>query len=264
MSDAWGSPGQRPQRSRLDPRVLFWVGVVAVVFVVLGATHHVSSSTVIYLCVLIPSAVLHEIAHGAVANLLGDDTAKRAGRLSLNPVRHLDPLGSIILPGMLVLSSALSGGAPLAFGWAKPVPVNMSRLRHPRNGSIWVSLAGPATNALLLVVCGLLFRYWLHHNLFLPPGATTYPLAYQVLIYGGLANITLCVFNLLPIPPLDGSVLIERLLPPRALGQYFRLRPYGMLLVFVIAFVGLRNPAVQSHLFDGELHLWNAVSGAAL
>ena len=264
MSDGWGSPAEGPRRAPPDPRTLFWVGVVAVVLVALAATHHIGSTTVIYLCVLIPSAVLHEIAHGAVANALGDDTAKRAGRLSLNPVRHLDPLGSLILPGMLVLYSTLGGGAPLAFGWAKPVPVNMARLRHPRNGSIWVSLAGPATNAALVVVCGLLFRYFLHHDLFLPAGATAYPLAYQVLIDAGLANITLCFFNLLPLPPLDGSVLIERLLPPRALGPYFRLRPYGMLVVFVIAFVGLRSPAVANHVFGAEIRLWNAVSGAGL
>ena len=212
MSDNWGSPAERSRPQRRDPRTFIWVLVVIGVLSFLVGAHKISSFTIVYICVLIPSIILHEVSHGVVANIFGDDTAKRAGRLTLNPVPHIDIFGSIILPGLLALS-----GSGLAFGYAKPVPVTVSRLRHPRNDSVWVSLAGPFTNAVLFVGCALAFRYLSAHNTFVSPGSNTLPLTYQILFEASLANLTLGVFNLLPIPPLDGSVLIERLLPARAL-----------------------------------------------
>jgi Zn-dependent protease len=236
------------------------VAVVAAALVIfLVRTHHLSRFTLIYFCVLIPSIILHEISHGFVANVLGDDTAKRAGRLTLNPVPHIDPMGSVVVPGLLLLS-----GAGVAFGWAKPVPVNVGRLRRPRNGSVWVSLAGPATNAVLFVAAALAFRYLLAHQLFLSPTATELPVGYEFLLTAGLANITIGVFNLIPIPPLDGSAVIERLVPTRHLQRYYQLRPYGMLIVFAVAIFVLPSSAVGNHLFGAELHLWNAVSGTNL
>jgi Zn-dependent protease len=241
----------------MEQRTLILVIVVVAIVAVLVGAKKIQSTEIIYWAVLIPSIILHEISHGWVANFFGDDTAKRAGRLSLNPLRHIDPFGSVILPALLVLSR--SG---VAFGWAKPVPVNISRLRHPRNNSIWVSLAGPFTNAVLFVVCGLVFRFLFDHGVFLSAVNTGLPLGYEILFEAAMANLTLCFFNLLPIPPLDGSVLIERLLPPSALQGYFRIRPYGMLIVFAVAFIGLQNPTFGNHVFDGELRLFNGVSGA--
>jgi Zn-dependent protease len=256
VSDDWGSPAERPRPQRRDPRTFIWVLVVVGVLSFLVGAHRISSFTIVYICVLIPSIILHEVSHGVVANIFGDDTAKRAGRLTLNPVPHIDIFGSIILPGLLALS-----GSGLAFGYAKPVPVTVSRLRHPRNDSVWVSLAGPITNAVLFVGCALAFRYLYAHHAFVSPDPTAnIPLTYQILFEASLANLTLGVFNLLPIPPLDGSVLIERLLPARALQQYFRLRPYGLLIVFLFAFIILQNAAVQTHLANAEFRAWNAVS----
>lgn len=238
----------------MDQRTVIWIIAGAVVAGLLLRTHHISSFTVIYFCVLIPSIILHEVSHGAVANLFGDDTAKRAGRLTLNPIRHIDLFGSIILPALLVLSGSV------AFGWAKPVPVNVSRLRHPRNDSVWVSLAGPFTNAILFVICGLVFRYSLAHSLFLSPTSNSYPLGYKILLIGGLANITIGFFNLIPIPPLDGSVLVERLLPHRAMQRYYQIRPIGMIVVFLVALFAFQNPSVQNHLFNWELDIWSFVA----
>lgn len=229
--------------------------VAAAVAAVLVRSHTINSFTVIYFCVLIPSVILHEVSHGVVANWLGDDTAKRAGRLTLNPLAHVDPVGTIVVPAVLVLTSGV------AFGWAKPVPVNVGRLRHPRNGSVWVSLAGPATNALLFVAAALVFRFLEHRGLWLSPTDTTLPLVGQVLLIVGIANIWVCVFNLLPVPPLDGSAVVERLVPDRHLHTYYRIRPFGMVAVLLVALLVLQQASVATHVFDGALHLWNAVAG---
>src|SRR5277367_3491431 len=128
-----------------------WVVAGVLVFVVLVAHHNISRQEIIIFCVLFPSIILHEIMHGYVANAFGDDTAKRAGRLSLNPAVHVDPVGTLIVPALLSL------GSVGFFGWAKPVPVNTARLRSPRNQGVLVSLAGPATNAVLAAVAAVVF-----------------------------------------------------------------------------------------------------------
>lgn len=232
------------------------MAVAVVIVVALVRTHHLNRFGIIYFCVLVPSIILHEVSHGAVAYAFGDDTAKRAGRLTLNPIPHIDPLGSIILPAIFVLSGNV------AIGYAKPVPVNVSRLRHPRNESVLVSLAGPGTNAVIFVACALAFRLSLAHGLFLSPTSTTLPLGYQILLEGGLVNITLGMFNLIPLPPLDGSAVIERLLPARAIPRYYRLRPFGMVVVLLFALLVFRQAAVETHFLDAELRLWNAVAGS--
>ncbi len=154
MSAGWpSSPPQGPRR-RLDPRWLTVIVVAVIVVVVLVRQKriHITDQEVLYFLAIIPSIILHEVTHGWVALAFGDDTAKRAHRLSLNPLVHVSIFGTLILPALLVL-----GGYP-PFGWAKPVPVNISRLRHPRNNHVVVALAGPVMNIGLAVIFGLLFR----------------------------------------------------------------------------------------------------------
>ena len=168
------------------------------------------------LAVLVPSVMLHEIAHGWVADRLGDPTARHAGRLTLNPIAHVDGFGTILMP----LLTAMSGIG--AFGWAKPVPVTPRLLRDPRSHSLYVGLAGPAVNIGLAVLAAVAYR----------------ALEQEWLLWLGFINVILAVFNLLPIPPLDGSAVVERVLPHRMWPAWLRFRQYGMLLVLAFAFFG--------------------------
>jgi Zn-dependent protease len=185
---------------------------------------------VLLLAVVAPSVILHEISHGAVALALGDDTAKRAGRLTLNPIAHIDPFGTLLLPLMLSLSGVG------AFGYAKPVPVNVRNLRDPRRHSLWVSLAGPAVNLALALVATVLLKTVFHDELYNAFYIDDLPLVVQWVFWLGFANVALAVFNLLPIPPLDGSALVERVLPAHWWPTWLRFRPYGMgiVLLFVL------------------------------
>jgi Zn-dependent protease len=184
--------------------------------------------TVYWFIGLVVAVILHEISHGIVALWFGDDTAKRAGRLTLNPVPHIDPFGSVVLPAL----GALSGFPVLA--WAKPVPVDPRRLRHRRRDMLLVSLAGPATNLLLMTGAALLTRELIrgHDYLFLDqlPAVAAFAFSFATV------NLFLGLFNLLPIPPLDGSALLERALPAHALDTWYRLRPYGILVLFLLVF----------------------------
>jgi len=175
---------------------------------------------------LVFAIVFHEVAHGWTALALGDPTAKEQRRLSLNPIRHVDPIGTLILPGMLALA-----GAPV-FGWAKPVPVIKQRLRNPRYGMMAVAAAGPLTNLALAsigaIAVGLLVRAGV------PETASVRGFFVLSLTYFVLVNVFLAFFNLLPIPPFDGSHIVEGLLPERLAGAYERLRPFGMILFFAL------------------------------
>jgi Zn-dependent protease len=181
---------------------------------------------------LVVAVILHEISHGVVANWLGDDTAKRAGRLTLNPIPHIDPFGSIVLPAMGALA-----GLPV-IGFAKPVPVNPTRLRRPRRDLVFVSLAGPFTNFLLCLVFAVIARWMVDQGRGI--GGTfdsaTGDLLLEIVFYFSLINLLLGLFNLLPIPPLDGSALIERVLPASWLPHWYRFRPYGILVLFALVF----------------------------
>ena len=180
---------------------------------------------------LVVAIILHEISHGVVALWFGDDTAKRAGRLTLNPIPHIDPFGSIILPAMGAIT-----GLPI-IGFAKPVPVNPARLRHPRRDMLFVSLAGPFTNFLLMATAALVTRSLLRgHFLGSGIGSDSPDLAVQIFFAFAVVNLFLGLFNLLPIPPLDGSALVERVLPDRALPTWYRFRPYGFLVLVVLVF----------------------------
>jgi Zn-dependent protease len=179
---------------------------------------------------LIVAIVFHEVAHGWVASLLGDPTAKERRRLSLNPLRHVDPLGTVIVPGMLALVKA-----PV-FGWAKPVPVIKQRLRNPRFAMMAVAAAGPASNLLLAaggaVLLGLLVRG-------VGDVQPAEPVRFLALNLSNflMINVFLALFNLLPIPPFDGSHIVEGLLPPQAAAGYERLRPLGFPLVLILIVV---------------------------
>ena len=169
---------------------------------------------------LLIAITFHEAAHGFVANLLGDSTARQLGRVTFNPLKHIDPVGTVILPGVLLLSHS-----PFLFGYAKPVPVNFRNLSHPRLDMVWVALAGPATNILLAVAAALAF----HALPLVPPTAAQW--VADNLKNGFLINIVLAVFNMMPIPPLDGGRVAVGLLPRPLAEPLARLEPYGMLIL---------------------------------
>ncbi len=203
------------------------------------------SNYVYFFIAVIPSIVLHEVSHGYVAYLFGDPTAKESGRLTLNPLRHVDPFGTVLLPALLLFA-----GLP-AFGYAKPVPVNVSRLRDPRRQSLYVALVGPLVNVVLSAVGYVISEIALH---------VTYQLwMLQLGAYIGLVNLTLAVFNLLPIPPLDGSAIIERFVPRRRLADYYRFRaaalPIVMVLVILDAAVFHVGTSALTSLQNWWLHL---------
>jgi Zn-dependent protease len=207
--------------------------------------------TVIYFVALVVSIILHEISHGVVALFFGDDTAKRAGRLTLNPVPHVDPFGSIILPAF----GAISGIPVIA--WAKPVPVNPNQMRHPRRNMLWVGLVGPFTNFALMFLSALVARsLWGTFTIHAGDQISDLPLTFQLAYYFAISNLFLGIFNLLPIPPLDGSSLLERVLPESWLPNWYRFRPYGMLVLFALIFF---TPLLQKLINPFEQHLWNFI-----
>ena len=199
---------------------------------------------VLFLAVLLPSVIFHEVAHGWVAERLGDPTARRAGRITLNPIRHVDPVGSLVFPAVL----AAAGQS--VWGWARPVPVEPQHFRRPTQGMAVVALAGPATNLLLAAVVARLSPLvdlrgagglsTLGHGVYwegLDIGVRTGALWGRVLFAVVLVNCSLAVFNMLPLPPLDGSRLVPLLLPPRARDGFNRLAPYGFLVLFLLVVV---------------------------
>lgn len=176
---------------------------------------------------LLLSIIVHEVSHGMTADFLGDPTAKRAGRLTLNPLKHLDPIGSVLVPLALLLMMKFTGGG-IIFGWAKPVPINPRNFRDQKYGSAKVSLAGPASNLLIALVFGLTLR-------FIPAlSGLSLGLMFSLIVY---INILLAVFNLLPIPPLDGSKILFTFLPSTVKMRRIKmmLQQYGMfILIFIL------------------------------
>lgn len=169
---------------------------------------------------------LHEAAHGYVAKRLGDDTAWQLGRVTFNPLKHVDPVGTIALPVIL-----LAMHAPFLFGYAKPVPVRFDRLRHPRRGMVWVAAAGPGMNLLMATAAALL----LHGIGFLPPVAARWAL--DNLVHAIELNVVLAIFNLIPIPPLDGGRVAVGLLPDALAAPLARLERYGIAIVIGVLFI---------------------------
>ena len=207
-----------------------------------------ATDAVFYVIILIMSVVMHEISHGFMAEYFGDKTARNAGRLTINPLKHLDMFGSIILPAFLILTKS-----PFLFGWAKPVPYNPANLRDKKWGTIWVAGAGILANLTTAFIFGILIRLTLSLDLF----STVLSLQafYKITSIIVIVNLALAIFNLVPIPPLDGSKILFSLLPRSAFPFISFLEKYSLILLFVfIAFFSdYLYPilAFMYHLFTG-------------
>lgn len=177
---------------------------------------------------------LHEAAHAYVANRCGDTTAKMFGRLSLNPIRHIDPVGTVIIPILVGVLTHFN----FVIGYAKPVPISWNQLRHPRRDMIFVTLAGPFANLLMAVLWAASFKLatWLHPE-------TSMPALFLLMTAraGMIINLVLAALNLLPLPPLDGSRVVSSLLPPRKAMIYERIEPYGFFILILLMFTGILN-----------------------
>ncbi len=179
----------------------------------------------IYIIPLTFAITLHEFAHGWVANQCGDATARMLGRLTLNPIKHIDPMGSILVPIVLYFT-----GSPFLFGWAKPVPINFNALKYPKRDMILVALAGPASNFIM----ALLWSFAIMIALSLES-----QLLIEMAKFGVVINLVLGVFNLLPLPPLDGSRIVSALLPNNLAYYYNKLEVYGLYIVLALLFFGI-------------------------
>ena len=202
------------------------------------------TDTIFYVAILIMSIVIHEVSHGFMAERFGDDTARNAGRLTLNPLKHLDLFGSILLPAVLILSHA-----GFLFGWAKPVPYNPNNLSSRKWGTIWVAAAAILANFLIAIIFGLIIRFSLGFSL--PPAFYFITSAIVVV------NLALGIFNLIPIPPLDGSKILFSFLPDSAFSFILAYEQYSLvlLLVFIVFF--------SDYLYPILAFLFNLVTGLA-
>ena len=183
------------------------------------------STIIISITVFIIVIVTHELAHGWVAYSLGDPTARDAGRLTLNPLAHLDPVGTVLLPALLVMARS-----PVIFGWARPVPVNPFNFRDPRKGMLLTSLAGPGANFMLALLFAAVFKTGMF---------PAHSLGWTFLLYGILISLVLGMFNLIPIPPLDGGGIVASILPPELAARYMRIERYGFLILIGLLYLGL-------------------------
>lgn len=178
---------------------------------------------------------LHEVAHGRVAQHFGDPTAESQGRLSLNPIRHIDLVGTVIVPAILLLT----GG--FLFGWAKPVPVNPSRLRRPRQDMVWVAVAGPAANLVMALAWAAILSFSQHQGT-----GVMFEWLQRMSVIGVVINLLLAVFNMLPIPPLDGGRVLTNLMPPGPVSQFLaKIEPFGLFIVLGLLMTGVLSMVVS-------------------
>ena len=177
------------------------------------------------LVVLFLSIMIHEVAHGYTAYRFGDPTAKLSGRLTLNPLKHIDPLGTLVVPLLLYVTHA-----PFLFGWAKPVPINESNFHNPQKQIAWCAAAGPLSNFTLATIFSIVLR-----NIPIPV------FFQELLAQGIILNVVLGCFNLIPFPPLDGSRILANFLPYKMKLQYYRVEPYGTIIIFLCMYLGIFN-----------------------
>ena len=203
----------------------------------------------VYALPVVFAITLHEAAHGYVAKHFGDTTAYMLGRVSLNPLRHIDPIGTILIP----ILTLLMGG--ILFGWAKPVPVNFSHLRNPKKDMLWVALAGPASNLAMALGWGLMMKI----AIMMPDSALSLPMGLMGRA-GVTINVVLMVLNLLPLLPLDGGRIAVSLLPHRLAYRYAMLEPYGMIVLVILLFSGILG-AIMGPLINAMMALISLLFG---
>lgn len=191
----------------------------------------------IYALPVIFAITVHEASHGYVARYFGDMTAHYQGRITLNPLRHIDPIGTILVPSLTLLL----GG--ILFGWAKPVPVDFSKLRSPKQDMLWVAAAGPASNFVMAILWALAYNFST-----LAPGDFSTPLRLMAQA-GILINVVLMVLNLFPLPPLDGGRIAVSLLPNHLASRYARIEPYGFIILLVLLFTGILSMIIGPFIY---------------
>ena len=198
--------------------------------------------------ILLFSVILHEVAHGLMAYKFGDHTAERAGRLTLNPIPHIDPIGTIFLPLLLKLS-----GSPILFGWAKPVPVNPLNFSNIKKGELFVALAGVGANFFLSISCSVLLH--------ILEATFPNPLLLSLAYYGVYINLVLTIFNLLPIPPLDGSKVILSQLPYDLARKYMSLERYSLLIFLSLWIIRIGNTSIIELILTSGINLFRGILG---
>ncbi|MGR9087563.1 MAG: site-2 protease family protein [Gammaproteobacteria bacterium] len=198
---------------------------------------------VVWVLPVIFAITVHEVAHGWAAKKFGDNTAFMLGRLTLNPIRHIDWLGTVIIPGLLLLS-----GTGFIFGWAKPVPVDPRNFKNPRGDMAWVALAGPGSNLLMAIGWALLIRL----GVFINEEFISLPLIYTG-IAGISINLVLALINLLPIPPLDGSRILSGILPSYWAWQYNRLERYGFIILLLLLYTRILNAILEYPMYIAQI-----------
>lgn len=203
--------------------------------------------------ILLFSVIIHEVMHGLTALYFGDHTAERAGRLTLNPIPHIDPIGTILVPALFILPSLLGGGPPgFIIGWAKPVPVNPLNFRDIRRGELVVSAAGVLSNLTIAIFTALIFHL---------TGNLLSPLLLVLLIFTININLILAIFNSLPIPPLDGSKIVMSFLPTNLLAAYQSLEKYGLLILLFLLFVPFGHTTFLGLIMSFFLNIFHSLLG---
>jgi Zn-dependent protease len=200
---------------------------------------------VLWVVPVVFAITLHEAAHGYAAKTFGDRTAELQGRITLNPLKHIDPVGTILVPGLLILAAKF-GGPPFVFGWAKPVPVNFGNLRNPKRDMLWVAAAGPGANFGMAILWALLLKAAM-------PAAVLASTNLTLMANIGISvNLVLMALNLLPVPPLDGGRIAVSLLPARAADAWARLEPYGLFIILGLLASGLLDYVMEPMLRLGK------------